>query len=48
MNRWEVDGSVNNFYRYHIWLAPSAAPVIDSSGMARGHSDPQRPSGGAP
>ncbi len=44
MNRWAVEGSVNDSYRAHPWRAPGSAPVVDACGMAGG--DPHI-SGGA-
>uniref|UniRef100_A0A7S4B7Q2 Chitin-binding type-4 domain-containing protein n=1 Tax=Chrysotila carterae TaxID=13221 RepID=A0A7S4B7Q2_CHRCT len=36
MNRWAVEGSVNDTYRFHPWRAPGTAPVADACGMAGG------------
>ena len=36
MNRWAVEGSVNDSYRFNPWRAPGSAPVNDACGMAGG------------
>lgn len=36
MNRWAVEGSANDSYRYNPWRAPGTAPTFDACGMAGG------------
>ena len=36
MNRWAVEGSKNDSYRFNPWRAPGAAPVFDACGRAGG------------
>lgn len=36
MNRWAVEGSVNDTYRLNPWRAPGRAPVMDACGQAGG------------
>ena len=36
MNRWAVEGSVNDTYRYNPWRRPGSAPVVDACGQAGG------------
>lgn len=38
LNRWVVEGSVNDSYRFNPWRAPGTAPVADACGMAGGTS----------
>lgn len=38
MNRWAVEGSKNDSYRYSPWRAPGTAPVMDACGQAGGTS----------
>eukprot|EP00316_Scyphosphaera_apsteinii_P005353 CAMPEP_0119349492 /NCGR_PEP_ID=MMETSP1333-20130426/109577_1 /TAXON_ID=418940 /ORGANISM="Scyphosphaera apsteinii, Strain RCC1455" /LENGTH=263 /DNA_ID=CAMNT_0007362089 /DNA_START=323 /DNA_END=1114 /DNA_ORIENTATION=- len=47
MNRWAVEGSVNDSYRFNPWRAPGAAPVFDACGMAGGTVPSQRGPGDA-
>ena len=36
MNRWAVEGTSNDSYRYSPWRAPGTAPVMDACGQAGG------------
>ena len=36
MNRWAVEGSVNDTYRHSPWRRPGSAPVVDACGQAGG------------
>jgi hypothetical protein len=36
MNRWAVEGSINDTYRFNPWRKPGAAPVFDACGKAGG------------
>lgn len=38
MNRWAVEGSANDSYRYNPWRRPGSAPVFEPCGRAGGTS----------